>query len=172
LETYCYRVASAVGLLSIEVFGYRNPACREYAVHLGKALQYTNILRDVGTDAARGRIYLPGEDLERHAVREEEILSGRHSPRFAALAAGFAERAREFYRRAQSIMPPEDSRSMIAAEVMRSVYWRLLEKLVGSGYQVLGDHVVRLSKLEKLFLIGRTWCRIVLARGNRAQGGG
>jgi phytoene synthase len=137
-------------------------------VHLGKALQYTNILRDVGTDAARNRIYLPEEDLDRHGVREEEILSGRHSPRFVALAAGCAERAREFYRRAQLVLPPEDARSMIAAEVMRSVYWRLLEKVVASGYRVLGDRIVRLSKMEKLFLVGRTW--IMISGGRPAHG--
>jgi phytoene synthase len=171
LETYCYRVASVVGLLSIEVFGYHNPACREYAVLLGKALQYTNILRDVGADAARGRIYLPGEDLERHGVKEEEILAGHQSPRFAALAGDFADRAREYYRRAQSALPIEDRRSMIAAEVMRAVYRRLLEKVTASGFQVLGDRVVRLSKCQKLFLMGRTWYRIAVAGGRPPHAG-
>src|SRR5438477_7177428 len=82
LDLYCYRVASVVGLLSIEIFGYKNPACREYAVHLGKALQLTNILRDVRTDAERGRIYLPLSELERFQVREEEIFRLEYSPRF------------------------------------------------------------------------------------------
>src|SRR5205823_952870 len=75
LENYCYRVASVVGLLSIEIFGYHNPGCRDYAVYLGKALQFTNILRDVRTDAERGRVYLPREELERCQVRPEEILN-------------------------------------------------------------------------------------------------
>ena len=74
LELYCYRVASVVGLLSIEIFGYQNPACRDYAVYLGKALQFTNILRDVKTDAARGRIYLPLDELKKFDVSEDEIL--------------------------------------------------------------------------------------------------
>src|SRR5688572_14749618 len=87
LEPYCYRVASVVGLLSIEIFGYRNPACRDYAIHLGKALQLTNIVRDVRTDAERGRIYLPLADLKRFNVREEEILQLEYSPRFRELAA-------------------------------------------------------------------------------------
>ncbi len=171
LEQYCYRVASVVGLLSIEVFGYRNPACREYAVLLGKALQFTNILRDVGTDAARGRIYLPAEELERFQVQEQEILAGRHSPRFVALARVFAERAREYYRRAQAVLPAEDRRSMIAAEVMRSVYGALLEKVTAGGFQVLGDRVVRLSNWRKLFLVGVTWLRIGFAPGRSIDGG-
>lgn len=84
LEQYCHRVASVVGLLSIEIFGYQNPACRDYAIHLGKALQLTNILRDVQTDAARGRIYLPLDELKRHRVTEEEILRGSTRPVFAS----------------------------------------------------------------------------------------
>src|SRR5690242_11609816 len=97
LELYCYRVASAVGLLSIEVFGYRNPACHDYAVYLGKALQLTNILRDVKNDAARGRIYLPASELEKFGVKESEILEGKYSERYFALAGGVAERAKQFY---------------------------------------------------------------------------
>src|SRR5215471_6449978 len=85
LELYCYRVASVVGLLSIEIFGYRNPACREYAISLGKALQTTNILRDVRTDAERGRIYLPQSELQRFRVSSEEIHGSEYSDRFVAL---------------------------------------------------------------------------------------
>src|SRR5260221_2258600 len=87
LEQYCYRVASVVGLLSIEIFGYRNPACRDYAIHLGKALQLTNILRDVRTDAEHGRIYLPSKELERFHVSPEDIFQCKYSPRFRDLAA-------------------------------------------------------------------------------------
>ncbi len=83
LEQYCYRVASVVGLLSVEIFGYQDPACRDYAIHLGKALQLTNILRDVRTDAERGRIYLPLSELQRHQVSPEEILRLQYSDRFA-----------------------------------------------------------------------------------------
>src|SRR5882762_1612261 len=96
LETYCYRVASVVGLLSIEIFGYKNPACRDYAIYLGKALQLTNILRDVKNDAARGRIYLPLSELARFKVTEDEILRLEYSPRFFELAASVATRARDF----------------------------------------------------------------------------
>ena len=84
LEQYCYRVASVVGLLSVEIFGYQDPACRDYAIHLGKALQLTNILRDVRTDALRGRIYLPQSELQRHGVTSDEILGLQYSDRFAA----------------------------------------------------------------------------------------
>ena len=161
LEQYCYRVASVVGLLSIEIFGYRNPRCRDYADALGKALQLTNILRDVRSDAERGRIYLPQEELTRHGVREEEILRHEYSERFRALAASVAERARGFYRQARAALPPEDRRAMIAAELMGSVYWRLLRKLEGRGFQVLGPRPMRLGKLHKLALIAGTWCRTV-----------
>jgi len=159
LELYCYRVASVVGLLSIEIFGYRNPACRDYAVHLGKALQLTNILRDVRTDAERGRIYLPQTELARFNVREEEVLRFDYSDRFRNLAAAVAERAKHFYRLARETLPPEDRRAMVAAELMGSVYWRLLRKLERSEFNVFGLEPTRLSKGQKLLLILRTWYR-------------
>jgi len=105
LELYCYRVASVVGLLSIEIFHYTDPACRDYAVYLGKALQLTNILRDVRNDAERGRIYLPLVELERYHVQPEEILSFQYSDRFFALADAVAQRARHFYRQARQTLP-------------------------------------------------------------------
>ena len=159
LEQYCYRVASVVGLLSIEIFGYRNPACRIYADHLGKALQLTNILRDVRSDAERGRIYLPHEELARCGVTEEEILRFEYSDRFRQLAEGVAERARQYYREVRRTLPPEDRRSMAAAELMGSVYWRLLAKLEAARFQVLGPEPTRLSRAQKLALIFRTWFR-------------
>lgn len=159
LEEYCYRVASVVGLLSIEIFGYQNAACRAYADALGKALQLTNILRDVRTDAERGRIYLPLAELARHGVGEEEILRFHYTDRFRALAAGVAARARHFYQLARETLPPEDRRSMAAAELMGSVYWRLLRKLESRQFQVLGPRPTRLNKAQKLLLIGRTWWR-------------
>jgi len=160
LELYCYRVASVVGLLSIEIFGYENAACREYALYLGKALQLTNILRDVRTDAERGRIYLPLEALERFKVRETEILQGRYSPQFRELAGSLAAQARQFYTRARQTLPDEDRRSMVAAELMGSVYWRLLGKLARRQFQVFGPQPVRLSKAHKALLIARAWWRM------------
>ena len=160
LEQYCYRVASVVGLLSIEIFGYRNPGCRDYAVSLGKALQLTNILRDVRTDAERGRIYLPLEELERFNVRPEEIIELRYSSRFGGLASSVAERARNYYRQARETLPNEDRRSMGAAELMGSVYWRLLQKLEARRFDVFETAPARVSKFQKLFLIFRTWYRL------------
>ena len=161
LEQYCYRVASVVGLLSIEIFGYRNSRTRDYAVHLGKALQLTNIVRDVKTDAERGRIYLPLEELERFRVSEAEILDGKYSPRFRELASRVAERAKHFYKLARETLPTEDRRSMGAAELMGSVYWQLLEKLELQEFNVFGPEPMRVSKGQKILLILRTWLRLV-----------
>ena len=159
LEQYCYRVASVVGLLSIEIFGHTSPACRDYAIHLGQALQLTNILRDVGNDAARGRIYLPLAELKRHQVTEAEILRGEFSPRFRKLAQTTANHARHHYARARATLPPEDRKAMVAAELMGAVYWRLLRKLEQHDFPVLAPTPTRLHKLQKLALILRTWYR-------------
>jgi 15-cis-phytoene synthase len=161
LEQYCYRVASVVGLLSIEIFGYQNPVCRDYANYLGKALQLTNILRDVRNDAERGRIYLPLAELQRHGVTEPEVLALRYSERFRSLAEHIAGRARHYYDLARQTLPNEDRRSMAAAELMGSVYWRLLRKLELQQFDVFGPHPTRLTKAQKLLLIFRTWYRLL-----------
>jgi phytoene synthase len=161
LEQYCYRVASVVGLLSIEIFGYSNAACRDYAIYLGKALQLTNILRDVKTDAERGRIYLPLSELARFKVTEEEILRGEYSDRFEALARSVSQQARKYYQLARQTLPLEDRRAMGAAELMGSVYWRLLQKLERTRFDVFGPEPTRLTKAQKLGLIFRTWLRIL-----------
>jgi 15-cis-phytoene synthase len=159
LELYCYRVASVVGLLSIEIFGYKNPACREYAVYLGKALQLTNILRDVKNDAARGRIYLPQSELKKFNVNEAEILNSEYSNRYLALASSVAERAKGFYDLAHKTLPPEDRKSMVAAELMGSVYWELFQKLQRKKFNVFGPQPLKLSKPHKLALIAKSWLR-------------
>jgi 15-cis-phytoene synthase len=160
LEIYCHRVASVVGLLSIEIFGYRNPACRDYAVYLGKALQLTNILRDVKTDAGRGRIYLPLDELKKFGVTPDEILRYEYSDRFAQLAAGIAARAKKFYRQARQTLPAEDRHAMVAAELMGAVYWRLLQKLEQQQFNVFGPEPTRLNKVQKTMLVLRTWLRL------------
>ena len=147
--------------MSIEIFGYQNPACRDYAIYLGKALQLTNILRDVRTDAERGRIYLPLAELARFKVTEEELLRFEYSARFRDLAASVAARARHFYRLARETLPPEDRRSMVAAELMGSVYWRLLRKLERQEFDVFGPEPTRLNKGQKLLLIFRSWWRFL-----------
>lgn len=161
LEQYCYRVASVVGLLSIEIFGYSNAACRDYAVYLGKALQLTNILRDVKTDAERGRIYLPLNELARFKVTEQEILRGEYSDRYEALARSVSQQARKYYQLARQTLPSEDRRSMTAAESMGSVYWKLLQKIERQKFNVFGPETTRLNKAQKLAVILQTWLRIV-----------
>jgi 15-cis-phytoene synthase len=148
LRVYCYRVASAVGLVSIEIFGYRNPACKEYAVELGLALQTTNIIRDVGKDLAAGRIYLPLEDLARFKYSEKELQNRQYNDRFLQLLEFEAGRARQFFARATEVLPREDQRSMIAAEIMASIYRGLLRRMELDKFQVF-EKEYKLNKLEK-----------------------
>jgi 15-cis-phytoene synthase len=166
LSLYCRRVASAVGLICIEIFGYSNPSTRVYAEKLGLAFQLTNIIRDVREDAERGRIYLPLEDLRRFAVKETDLLEGIYNERFRALMAFEASRARNFYREAAQALPPEDRPSMLAAEAMRLIYSALLERIVRSDYRVF-DRRHSLSTPRKLYLVGRAWAgsRLVRAPG-------
>jgi 15-cis-phytoene synthase len=156
LRLYCYRVASAVGLICIEIFGYHNPRTRDYAEHLGLAFQLTNIIRDVSEDAARGRIYLPLEDLRRFGVGEDEILRGVDSYRFRRLMEFETARARGFYTEAERALPAEDRSAMLCAEAMHSIYRALLERIARKDYGVLGRRH-RLSTPRKLYLVGRTW---------------
>ena len=156
LRLYCYRVASAVGLICIEIFGYQNQRTREYAENLGIAFQLTNILRDVREDAGRDRIYLPLEDLSRFEVTQEEILASAHSERFEALMKFEAERARSYYADAERALPAEDRPTLLAAEAMRLIYGAILRQIVDSNYHVL-DRRHRLSTPRKLYLVGRAW---------------
>ncbi len=165
LRLYCYRVASAVGLVCIEIFGYRNPETRTYAEQLGIAFQLTNILRDVSEDAARGRIYLPLEDLARFSVGEDEIMHGVYSSRFRELMEFEADRARSYYDEAARVLPSEDRPAMVAAEGMRRIYRALLERIVRSDYRVLNRRH-RLSTPRKLCLVGRAWADARLKRAD------
>jgi len=160
LDSYCYRAASVVGLLSIEIFGYRDDACQEYAVHLGKALQLTNILRDVGNDAGRGRIYLPVSDMEKHGVDPQSLLDLKYSAAFHNLAADTAVRARSHYQKASDLLPAADRSAMVAAEAMGAVYWRLLRRMEDSKFRVFDPCPTRLGRLHKLALVFGTWWRI------------
>ena len=148
LRVYCYRVASAVGLVSIEIFGYRNPACKEYAVELGLALQMTNIIRDVGKDLRQGRVYLPQEDLARFDYSETDLRDQRYDQRFLRLMQFEAERAKEFFARAAALLPREDRQSMVAAEIMASVYRALLRRMELDKFRVF-EKEYRLSRVEK-----------------------
>jgi phytoene synthase len=166
LRLYCYRVASAVGLICIEIFGYTNPAARVYAERLGIAFQLTNILRDVKEDAARNRIYLPQDDLARFGVTEDEILRGVYSPNFVHLMEFEAARAHDFYREAEAALPSEDRSSLLTAEAMRLIYGALLDRIVRSNYRVL-DRRHSLPAPLKLYLVGRAWAsgRLASMRG-------
>ena len=157
LRVYCYRVASAVGLVSIEIFGYRNARCKEYALELGLALQMTNIIRDVGKDLRSGRIYLPQEDLARFGYSEMELQDRQHNKRFVRLMEFEAARAREFFSRAAAALPPEDRRAMAPAEIMSSIYRGLLRRMELDQFRVF-EKEYRLSKLEK---VGRIATQLV-----------
>jgi len=148
LRVYCYRVASAVGLVSIEIFGYRNLACKEYAVQLGLALQTINIVRDVGKDLRANRIYLPQEDLARFNYSEKELHDRQYNDRFLRLMQFEADRARQFFARAVKVLPREDRKSMIAAEIMASIYRGLLRRMELDKFQVF-EKEYKLNKLEK-----------------------
>lgn len=150
LALYCYRVASTIGLIAIEIFGYRNPRARDYAVNLGMALQMVNILRDLQSDARRGRIYLPREDLDRFGVRPKEILAGNFTDPFIELMQFECDRARHYFDLARQMLPLEDRRSMIAAEIMAAIYWRILKRIQLRRCNVFGDRV-RLSRPLKFW---------------------
>jgi phytoene synthase len=141
LALYCRRVASAVGLCCIEIFGYRNPRARQYAVDLGIALQLTNILRDVQADARMGRVYLPQADLKRCGVTAADLEAGRYSPAFVELMRGQAARARDFYARAWAALPAEDRRSLFAAEIMGRTYFALLQAIEARQFRVFGTRI-------------------------------
>lgn len=148
LRLYCYRVASAVGLVSIEIFGYRNPACRDYAIQLGLALQMTNIIRDVGKDLRSGRIYLPREDLAEFDYTEQDLQAQKYNDSFVRLMEFESARAEKFFVGAATILPREDRRSMVAAEIMGSVYRSLLKRMQKDRFRVF-EKEYRLSKVEK-----------------------
>jgi len=161
LRLYCYRVASAVGLVSIEIFGYRNAACRDYAIQLGLALQVTNIIRDVGKDLGNERIYLPQEDLARFGYSETDLHARTHNAAFVQLMNFEASRAEDFFSRAAALLPREDRRSMVAAEIMASVYHALLRRMKADRFRVF-EKEYKLSKIEKSGRIAGQLLRLCL----------
>ena len=164
LYPYCYRVAGAVGLCCIEIFGYADPRARDYAVNLGVALQLTNILRDLQADARQGRIYLPQEDLRRFNVSAEDLRLGRYTPQFVELMEFEALRARSFYRRAWEILPEADARRLFAAEIMGRIYFALLRAIEARRYRVF-DGRVSVPVSTKLAIALRCWVGARLGAG-------
>jgi len=158
LYEYCYRVAGVVGLMCIEIFGYRNPKAREYAIALGVALQLTNIMRDLQGDAERDRIYLPQEDLARFGYREEELFQHAYTPAFIELMSFAGNRARQYFQQARHLLTEEDRRSLIAAEIMGAIYYRLLATIEGQRYRVF-DRTITLPTSQKLWIALSIWAR-------------
>lgn len=158
LHKYCYRVASIVGLICAEVFGYHNAMTLGYAVDLGIAMQITNIMRDIKADALNGRIYLPLDDLRKFGYTEKDLLSSTYNEAFVELMRFEAERAWNYYKRAVETLPKEDGRTMVAAEIMRAIYSRLLQEIEHADYNVFSVSP-RLSKFQKIFIAIKTWSK-------------
>jgi phytoene synthase len=158
LKDYCYSVASIVGLISIEIFGYKYDETREYAVNLGYALQMTNILRDIGADMNKGRIYLPLEDLQRFHYSEEDLLARRYNENFIEMMRFQTRRNREFYHKARAALRPDESITMFAAEIMDAIYYRLLEKIELAEYNVF-QRKISVSTSHKVLIALRLWAK-------------
>jgi phytoene synthase len=166
LYEYCVRVASAVGIICLHIFGCRDARARQYATELGVALQLTNILRDVPGDLARGRVYLPQEDLMRHGVAEADLRDeiaaaggGVRSPQVKALLARQAARARDYYGRAAAALPRADARRLAAAEIMGAIYRAILDEIERADYDIF-SRVVRIPRPRRAWIAARTWARV------------
>jgi phytoene synthase len=168
LSEYCRRVASMVGLICVEIFGYRDPRTRDYALDLGMALQLTNIIRDIAPDLRRGRVYLPAEDLLRFGVTDDDLDRGVLTPELQALLRFECERAREYYRRAAAELPAADRRSLLAAEIMGAIYFAILQRIERAGYDVFSRRI-RVPRPARALLALRLWlsalARPALVRG-------
>jgi phytoene synthase len=165
LVEYCRRVASAVGLICLEIFGYRDQRSRAYAENLGLALQLTNIIRDVGADIRRGRIYLPTEDLMRFGVSEDDLRVGRLTPQVVELLRFECDRAHSYYRRAAEGLPREDARSLVAAEIMGGIYFEILRRIERRGYDVFSERI-RVPRPRRAVIALRLWVKSIL-KGRR-----
>ena len=156
LETYCYRVASVVGVLAAGIFGYRDERTLEYAKNLGIAFQLTNIIRDVGEDARKNRVYLPVEDLQRFGVPAADVLQSKQTPAFRSLMEFEAERALGYYEKAMAALPAQDRRAQRPGLIMAAIYRTLLNEIRREGFQVLTRRT-SLTPLRKFWIAWRTW---------------
>lgn len=168
LYTYCYRVASAVGLICIEVFQYRDSQARQYAVDMGVAMQLTNILRDLKEDVERGRMYLPQDEMERFGYSEEELGRGIINEGFLNLMRFQTARARRYFDSGRRLLPLLSWRSRACPAVLHGLYSRILDRIEARGYNVF-DRRVRLSTREKLLLTGKLWIQSLFIRGAADQ---
>jgi phytoene synthase len=158
LSLYCYRVASVVGLLAAAIFGYRDRQTQKYAHDLGMAFQLTNIIRDIGEDARRGRIYIPVDELKQFNVPAADILNARYSDNFTALMRFQAERAERYYEQAIAQLPAVDRKSQRPGLIMAAIYRTLLDEIRRDDFQVLHQRI-SLPPLRKLWLAAKTWIR-------------
>lgn len=156
LKKYCYHVASVVGLICIEIFGYRSETAKDYAVNLGMALQLTNIMRDVGEDARNGRIYLPAEDLERFGYSEDDLMKETYSPNFVELMKYQEQRASGFYAEAARLYERRDHPFLFPAEIMGKIYHSLLRRIAAADYNVYETRV-RVPNPVKMAIALRIW---------------
>ena len=156
LSQYCYRVAGAVGLLSIEIFAYTDNKSREFSTALGEALQLTNILRDVREDAMRGRIYFPQEDRIRFGVTDQDFMDGNLTPAMQALLSDYGNRAEDCYKKALALLPETDRKNLGASLVMGAIYHTHLKKLKAAGFDCW-RHNIRLSPIRKMWIAWRAW---------------
>jgi phytoene synthase len=158
LRKYCWHVAGVVGILSASIFGASDPKTLQYAEQLGLAFQLTNIIRDVGEDARKGRIYLPVSDLQQFGVTAADILNARHSDKFEALMRFQAERAQAVYDEAFALLPKADRRAQRPGLMMAAIYRTLLDEIGRDGYHVLTQKI-SLTPLRKLWLAWKTYVR-------------
>lgn len=161
LSNYCYLVASTVGLMCIEIFGYKNSSTKDYAVNLGKAMQLTNILRDVKKDYENGRIYLPLNDMQMFNYTEEDLKNKIYNPHFYNLMKFQAERAQYFFNKANESLQLEDKRSLFAARAMQHIYYRLLKKLEAENFNVINKNI-KVNKVEKVSIALGVWAKYSL----------
>ncbi len=161
LQLYCYRVASTVGLMCIEIFGYKHKSAKDFAVNLGIALQLTNILRDVKKDSQIGRIYIPQEDLEKFKYPEKEFLNQTYNENFTSLMQYQVVRAEKYFKLATDALNLDDKYSMFAARAMQHIYHKILEKIVLANYNVYQKNI-RVSKIEKVGIAVGVWAKYSL----------
>lgn len=164
LMDYCYKAASTVGLMTIEIFGYKNSETKNFAVNLGIALQLTNILRDIKTDAENGRIYIPLEDLRRFNYNEKDLLEGNYNIEFVKLMEFECNRAKEFYAEANKDLSKEDKGNMFAARIMEHIYFRLLRKIEKKNYNIF-EKKISVSKLKKILITAGVYLKYKMLYG-------
>lgn len=167
LREYCWRVASTVGLICLNIFGCRHPGGRDYAMNLGIALQLTNIVRDVKTDLDHGRVYLPQDELRRFGCSEADLAAGVVTPAVRALLAHQLTRARAFYERAAAAMPAGEAKHLVAAEIMGAIYFGILTRIEARGYDVFRE-VVRVPRPQRAWIAAATWVKTLMRAGVEA----